>query len=246
MACNGKKLKFLQIRNLIKMMRSRKYVVYSDEYKLNIVGIRKADTEPTKFDDTINVFFKNDKGKWEGYEYKATTDPSTNYLKRGGIGTFDGKSATAILPNGQYVDSWKIGKHRGQYDALTQSKELCVFRDYDRDALLDFNVKDKNCGSFGINIHRAKTEGADDGQGNTKTIGSYSAGCQVFQNYYCFLDFMQMCKRQRDLYGNSFTYTLFDLSLKKQFLVRRILIGTTLLTSFALIGYGLYLKSKNK
>jgi len=246
MACNSKKLNIVSIRNLIKMMRSRKYVVYNEPYKLNIVGIRKANTEPTKFDDTINVFFKNDNNTWEGYQYKATTDPSTKYLITGGIGTYEGKKATAILPNGQYVDKWKIGSHRGQYSALTQSKELCVYRDYDRDELLTFNVDDKNCGLFGINIHRAKTNGADDGEGNTETIGSYSAGCQVFQNYYCFQEFMEMCNKQRELYGNSFTYTLFDLSLKRKFLLRRVLIGATILSALGFIGYGLYLYNNKK
>jgi len=71
MACNSKKLNIISIRNLIKMMRSRKYVVYNEPYKLNIVGIRKANTEPTKFDDTINVFFKNDNTYGNKYYLKT-------------------------------------------------------------------------------------------------------------------------------------------------------------------------------
>jgi len=246
MACNSKKLNVVAIRNLIKMMRNRNYIVYNEPYKLNIVGIRNAKSEPTKFDDTINVFFKNDSGNWEGYSYNATTDPSTKYLTTGGIGSYEGKKATAILPNGQYIDSWKLGLHKGQYPALTQSKELCVYRDYDRNDVLTFNVDDKNCGLFGINIHRAKQGGADDGEGNTELIGSYSAGCQVFANYYCFQEFIEMCSRHEKMYGNKFTYTLFDKSLQNKFLFKRVLLGVSLLGALGFLGYGLYLYNKDK
>jgi hypothetical protein len=244
MACAKETLSKKQIRTLINMMRSRKYIVYTEPFKLNIVAIRRSETDPNHFDDELNVFFKNTLGEWVGYKYAITTDPSTTYLLKGGIGEFQGKDATAILPHGQYVDTFKIGIHRKSYTALTQAKKICVYRDYNRDSVLDFNVTDMNCGFFGINIHRAKRGVADDGKGNTKVIGQYSAGCQVFQNSYCFDEFMEMAQKQKELYGNKFTYTLFDFSLRNKFLLKRGLFIGGLALGGVLIGVGIFLNKK--
>ena len=40
-------------------MRKNDYVIYDEPYKLNIVGVRNAQTQPNKFDDSIFVFFKD-------------------------------------------------------------------------------------------------------------------------------------------------------------------------------------------
>ena len=82
---NSKVLSPLKVRRIIKMMKSRDYVVYDDPYKLNIVGVRNANTNPEHFDDTMYVFWKTDNGMWTGKEYVITTDPSTVYLKKGGF-----------------------------------------------------------------------------------------------------------------------------------------------------------------
>ncbi|MDZ7648479.1 MAG: hypothetical protein U5K54_15525 [Cytophagales bacterium] len=50
-----------------------------------------------------------------------------------------------------------------------------MIRDYDSDAILDFNNGQKQIGNFGINIHRAQSTGT------TKSIDKYSAGCQVLK-----------------------------------------------------------------
>lgn len=247
MACSNEILGRTKIRYLLGLMRSKKYIIYERPYELNIVGVRNKDTNPNRFDDTLYVFWKNNDNKWNGVKYAITTDPSTKYLSKGGIGTYKGNSATAILPSGQYVDTWKLGSHKGKYTALTQAKSLCVYRDYDRNAFLSFNIQDKDCGLFGINIHRAKSGGADDGQGNTNYIGDYSAGCQVFQNYYCYQQFIDLCKRQDSIYGNKyFTYTLFDKWTQNKLYIKRTIFLTGLVAGFGLIGYGLYLNTKNK
>lgn len=247
MACNGKNLSGLKIRYLVGLLKSKKYIVYKKPFQLNIVGVRGKDTKPTKFDDKLNVFWKDQGGKWVGRQYPITTDPSTTYLKKGGIGTYKGKMASAVLPNGQYVDSWKIGYHRGKYKALVQAKPLCVYRDYDRNAILSFNVKDKNCGNFGINIHRAKAGGGDDGRGTTKNIGLYSAGCQVFSNNVCFSEFLNLVEKQKKIYGNKYiTYTLFDKWLQNKFYIKKAIYGSAILTGLGFIAYGVYLLTNKK
>ena len=246
MSCNSKKITRLKISRILGMMRSKKYVVYKEPYMLNIIGVRNADTQFDEFDDTMFVIWKDGKNKWEGREYVITTDPSTKYLLKGGYKS--SSTGTAILPNGQYLNKWTIRTHGGKYKALGQGggsdEAICVYRDYDRNDTLTFNVEDKSCGNYGINIHKAKSGGADDGQGNTKKIGAYSAGCQVFQNSFCFEEFMSMARQQSDLYGNSFTYTLFDKSLQRKFFIKRTLYTILVMGGLSLIGYGIYKISK--
>lgn len=95
-----------------------------------------------------------------------------------------------------------------------------VIRDYNRNNVLDFNNGKEESGMFGINIHRA------DSTGTRKTIDKYSAGCQVFASADDFNKFMEMAYKQKDLYGNKFTYTLIDERTYNRRRRRRILIYT--------------------
>jgi hypothetical protein len=111
-------------------------------------------------------------------------------------------NGTAILKAGQYIDSHKIGLHKGEYTALVQAKPLTVFRDYDRNAILDFNNGKEDTGLFGINIHKASKVTAE--------VNKWSAGCQVFKNSEDFADFIKLAKKHEEKVGNNFTYTLID------------------------------------
>jgi hypothetical protein len=184
---------------IINALRFKTYETFVRPYELNIVGIRSDSTLPNRFDDEIHVFFKNGSGKWIHYIFPATTDPGTYWLQNP-----MSPQGTAILKQGQYKGAYQIGLHRGKYNALVQSKPVTVLRDYDRNAILDFWNGKPNTGMFGINIHRASVNGT------TKSVDSYSAGCQVFANINDFNLFMQLCEKHKQLYGNSFTYTLID------------------------------------
>ena len=117
------------------------------------------------------------------------------------------------------------------YVFFVQKKPVTVFRDYNRDAILDWNNGREETGLFGINLHKA---GA-----NTQDIGKYSAGCQVFQNVSDFEEFMNLARKHKKLHGNTFTYTLIDQRAYKRRL-RRFLVYGLVLTSvltFSVIGY---------
>ena len=211
-------------------MRSKNYVIYDKPYQLNIVGVRNAQTQPNKFDDSIFVFFKDDKNDWVIYEYPATTDAGTFYLLNpmSNLGT-------AMLKEGQYVNAYAQGYHNGAYLALVQVKAVTTYRDYDRDALFDIFTKETTGSDYGINIHKA---GA-----NTADVDNWSAGCQVFQKSADFNEFMNMTSKHRDLYGNQFTYTLIDeraIMRRKRRIVLFISLGVSL------IGGGLLLYKKFK
>ncbi len=182
-------------------MRRKGYTIYKRPYELNIVGVRSPSTVPNSFDDFILVFYQDKNGRWVNHAYPATTDPGTYWLNQPMM-----PQGTAILIEGQYKDTYEIGMHRNKYLALVQRlKMVSVWRDYDRDAVLDFNNGVTYTGWFGINIHHASNNGT------TKTVEKYSGGCQVFANIEDFNSFMAMCEAHRALYGNVFTYTLIDL-----------------------------------
>jgi hypothetical protein len=184
------------VNNLLATMRKMDYVIYDEPYRLNIVGVRNEESKPNKFDDVIYVFYKNENDKWEFKEYPATTDSGTYWLLNpmSNLGT-------AMLKEGQYVDGYKQGLHKGEYKALVQASPVTTYRDYDRNAVFDIGTKETT-GMYGINIHRA---GAD-----SQDVNKWSAGCQVFQKSEDFDDFMRLTDTHKNKYGNSFTYTLLD------------------------------------
>lgn len=181
------------------VLQKKGYRIFLRPFELNIVGIRSDSTRPNAFDDTIYVFFNNSEGKLIEHKFQATTDPGTYWLKNP-----MNPQGTAILKEGQYLNTYGLGLHRGKYMALVQKRPVTVLRDYDRNAVLDFLNGTPDTGLFGINIHRASETGI------TKVVEHYSAGCQVFANATDYLLFMTLCERHKQLYGNQFTYTLID------------------------------------
>lgn len=234
------KLNKNQINILLSVLKKKDYTIYTKPYQLNIVGRRTDNTKPNSFDDWIYIFYKNQDDKWEGYKAPITTDAGTYWLNN----PIQSKG-TALLKEGQYKDTYKISKHRSTYNALTQRlKPVVVYRDYNRDAILDFNNGREETGMFGINIHKASK------QGTQKYIDKSSAGCQVFENTEDFEDFMDMAYRHKDLHGNVFTYTLIDeRAYNRRRLRKRVFVGLSV--SLLLVGIGvgsfyIYKKYKQK
>jgi hypothetical protein len=168
----------------------------SGDYNLNIVGIRYSNTNTNRFTDEIHVIYKVN-GRWVHDVYQATTKPGTASL----LNPTNSKG-TAILVPGQYRSSFKLGYHKGKYLALVQTKPLKVYRDGDRDKVLDLNPKTIDEGIYGINIHKSGRDSV--------IVDNWSAGCQVFKRSSDFNRFITICNKSKDLYGNSFTYTLLD------------------------------------
>lgn len=205
------------------ILKDNGYVLYTRPYELNIVGMRSKSVNSNRFDDEIHVFYVKPDGTWDYHMYQATTDPGTFWLNNP---TYP--QGTAILAQGQFVHAYTIGKHRGMYDALVQHKPVNIIRDYDRDAILDFNNGTKQTGFFGINIHRAGSSGS------TVLIDKYSAGCQVFKDADDFNVFMKLCKQHATHYGNTFTYTLIDFRSLRRITFKRIVAATTVFAGFVL------------
>ena len=185
-------------------VKSKDYKWFENgNYNLNIVGVRNAETlnEVTnKFDDYITLSYKVD-GEWNYHCFDCTTDPGKHWVEN-----IMRKEGVAILKENQYRGSHKIGLHQGKYEALRQQKSVQVYRDNDLDSNYDLLEENIQEGIFGINIHRAtKWEGKKSTQ-----IDKWSAGCQVIAANDDFRLFMEICNKAKDVWGNSFTYTLIN------------------------------------
>lgn len=166
-------------------------------YDVNIVGVRNSvtgDTVTNVFDDVMTVSYKID-GEWKFHAWPCTTDPGKK-----GVQQYHNAKGVARLVEGQYRGSHGIGLHQGKYEALKQFKSVKVFRDADRNMTYAENKVDE--GIFGINIHKA---GVD-----STYVENWSEGCQVFKRVKDFEEFMTICRKAKDIHGNSFTYTLIE------------------------------------
>jgi hypothetical protein len=209
------------LAKIILPIRDKGWQIYTRPYELNIIGLRSSETIANKFDDEIHVVYRDNKGKTNHHIYKATTDPGTYWLKNPSM-----PKGTAILKEGQYKNAFMLGMHRGKYTALVQAKPVTVYRDYNRDAILDMDNGTEQTGIFGIEIHHASATGT------TNAIDEYSAGCQVFQNPDEYKEFITLCEKHRKLYGNQFTYTLIDFRMTRRAMRKHLAYLT--MTMFAL------------
>ena len=186
-----------------KIFREKGYAYFTKgAYNLNIIGVRSDNKNKVTnlYDDILIVIYKTPSGKWARQSYQITTEPGLYYMIKQQLNP----KGTAILVPGQYRGCWTIGKHKGKYNALVQKKPIKVYRDNNRDAIYDLRPETIDNGVFGLNIHRS-----NEFKPSSK-VDSWSAGCQVFADPNQFKSFMDLCKKQRDLYGNSFTYTLLN------------------------------------
>lgn len=177
------------IKMLFKISSKYKYPIFRSNanypINLNIWGIRSNDERTEYFNDVILIFYDTPNGEWILNIYEATTDPSKSYL----LNPMNSKGC-AVLLTGYHKGLWKLGLHRGKYEALVQAKPCEIYRDNDKDDYISFHDDMKiETGMFGINFHRASANQKSD------EIGLYSAGCQVIKNANEFADIMKLCKK---------------------------------------------------
>lgn len=170
-------------------------------YNLNIIGIRADNHEPNRFDDMIVVIYQDENYNWQIFKAEATTDPGRYWLLNPMR-----VEGTAILVEGQYRGAYLLGLHKEQYTALVQrNAKVNVYRDRNKDEILDHDKDGIQEGYFGINIHRASSWRV------TEDVEKWSAGCQVIQDPNKYDDFINLCSKQTTHTGcNTFTYTLIN------------------------------------
>ena len=185
------------------VMIRKGYRFFKGVYNLNIIGVRSEESvkQSNRFDDILIVAFGLATSGYNSstkFIFQITTDPGIKSLK-----VPMNVKGTAILVPGQYRGSHKIGLHQGKYEALVQCAPVKVYRDANRDDILDVDKRTIDTGMFGINIHKA-------GLAST-IVDGWSAGCQVLAKTDEYEIFMDLCRKQKLAgYGDKFTYTLLE------------------------------------
>lgn len=189
------------VDKLIQAYQRHNYIWYEESHKLNIFGVRDT-SQVNSFNDVIGYCYYND-GIPNFAAFQATTDPGLKMLKA----PMNSKGC-AILVEGQYIDGWKKGKHQGKYDALVQNKAVPVYRDNNKDGVLDcvrgINGANLDVGFHGINLHRAGSRSVQ--------VDGWSAGCQVLAIEEDFKKLMSAVNLSIKHGFQTFTYTLLTLS----------------------------------
>ena len=190
--------KSLIVERVKQIMDKKGYKFFErGNYNLNIIGIRSDVSVANSFDDSLMCIFKKE-NEWVVNEYTITTDAGSYWLKN----PID-KKGTALLVPDQYRGVYGLRKHNGKYKALCQSwGDVKVYRDNDKDIILDYDSQTIDKGMFGINIHRSnpRTE--------STMVNKWSAGCQVFKKLNEYNEFINDCETARNIWDNKFTYTL--------------------------------------
>lgn len=181
-------MKSYSTAEIVRRFKDLRYVLPD----FHLVGIRSKADVPDSFDDKLYVV---DTVNHRLLEASCTTNPGVYWLQN-----FMNPSGTAVLPPGQYLDSWKLGKHKGVYEALVQAKPLGVWRDKNKDRKID-PQQTKDVGMFGINIHRANENAI------SKVVSKWSAGCTVVNDPSKFKEVIESCKASKK---SLFTYTILE------------------------------------
>lgn len=187
---------------IIAHAKSLGHEVWGDPWRLWLFGIRSPGRVADRFDDAMGAAYVDGAGLWTVELWPATTDPGKEHL----VEPMNSRG-TAILKEGQYLDAWAVGLHRGKYEALRQVRDVWVYRDSTGDNRLDLDRHSVQRGTFGINLHAStQREG-----GRSTRVGRWSAGCQVHATDAGFDRMMELANMQIARIGrDTFSYTLMD------------------------------------
>jgi len=194
-----------KIDKMITFLKSKKYSVYEDIGVLNIVSMQSPSKDSgevsNKFDDTLNLFFKNESGNWELLEYQVTTMPG--FVPK----TTSLPDGVGMLALGQYVDQLKLDTYI--VDASTTPYKTdrclkvgeCIFHINDTNDKYNYKSTTIKAKSI-VLIHRSSNGIAD-------YVFNYSGGAHVFKNSTQYDQFLDFCDKQVKLSNKAvFTYTL--------------------------------------
>ena len=178
-------------------MKAKGYKIFTANGVPNIVGIRNVIKETNQFIDKCHVWW-TENGKEQSHVYTITTRPGKHYLEN----PINDKGAGILVP-GQYLNIWELGMHRGKQFALCQrGGSVKVYRDNNKNDIIDIVPGSIDEGWFGIDGHHAGEDDADE-------IGYYSAGCQVWRFHGAHNSLMNQFNSFSKKYNfKRFSYTL--------------------------------------
>lgn len=194
------KKKDITYKNIKALVESKGYKFFTGEFNINMIGLRSKNRQVDNWDDFFILCWQEGKKNMIWVNDQFTTDPGIYYMQQKLLNP----NGCAILACGQYKGVWKIGKHgKNPYEAFVQTgAKVKVYRDRDKDNILEFDSKSITEGFFGINQHH--------GYDSVK-IGPNSAGCQVHRYKKDLAYVLSIAKKNiKAGHGDSFTYTLLE------------------------------------
>ena len=185
---------------ILEAVESHGFLTFDGAWDLNLIGLRTPTTEANMFDDYFFVVCRDSENNWCQWILTCTTDPGSYWLRNPSR-----VSGTAIMVDPQQARSaYQLDLHAGRYLALCQRKPIKVWRDANKNEILD-RYGEEHVGYFGINIHRASQTRVID------QVERYSAGCTVIQKFEEFDFLLELCRKQIAMLGyDKFTYTLIS------------------------------------
>lgn len=194
-------IKDLKYKDIKKIYNKKKYIFFDKgKYNLNLFAIRSNNRVSNSFDDYFGVAYIDINNKEQVFIFECTTDPGTYWLKN-----LMDIGGTAIIVPDQYRSLWKLGTFY-KVLALIQINNIKIYRDGNKDDIIDIIPKSITEGIYGIFFHEHY---------QNKEIASYveksSAGCIVPKDRKDHRKIMHLCLEQiRQGLGTEFTFTLFE------------------------------------
>ncbi len=189
------------VANTIRKIYEQKNYRFFDggkPYNLNLFGVRWPDGI-NEWSDFICVLFRDDRLTWRLIQTPGTTKSGIDGMRKP-----VNPKGTGILVPGQY-EAYQLDLHNGKHLALCQRRApVQVYRDGNTDTVLDLNPDTIEIGYFGVNIHSPFSD--------AEKVGPRSVACQVPSTVAAWNQILSLAKRSAELYGNAFTYTLFNAS----------------------------------
>lgn len=127
------------------LVRDAGFKVFSD---FNFVVLRARGSRPGMGDDTLYTARYNlDEGYWKILAFQAETQPGQRYIERP-----NNPDGVACIVPGQYRGAYRLGTHKGR-PAFRQAGPITVYRDNDRDQVLELDPVTAQSGIFYTNVH---------------------------------------------------------------------------------------------
>lgn len=186
-----------KIDKLIKFMESKKYTTYDTVGYLNIVAFQSSKKDngevSNKFDDILNVFYKNKNGNWELLEYQITTMPG--YLPK----TEELSSGNKMLALGQYVEQCSLNDSDPKNKVIIVNE--CTIHTNDSTKIYNYKSPKTNIKSIPL-LHKSSEIGS------AEYVFNYSGGAHVFKTVSQWDQFITLCEDQINISKKkTFTYT---------------------------------------
>jgi hypothetical protein len=189
---------------ILQYVQSLGHVVFTEgDFNLNLIGVRANNPVPNSFDDMLAAVYKVG-GVWLVRSWPMTSDPGLYWLNHPMR-----RDGTAILTEGQHRGAFKLGLHKGSYPALIQAKPVKVYRDANKDSVLDMDPDSIQEGYFGIHIHAASKDPWGDSRRRNQ-VDRWSAGCQVVADPVNYREMIALVEKSTAMYGKTLTYTLVN------------------------------------